>query len=306
MANEFETSQTPPSGPIESSNSNDDVDEVLVFTPDSGMTNPLQLFGDSLRDLWAGRELAWRMFIRNIRGLYRQTFLGLFWAFLPPLANTVVWLLLRQAGAIDLAEGIKVHYAVYVMTGMVIWQSFTEALQAPLQAVNANRNMLSKIRFPRESILLVSVFEVLFNLAVRLVVLVPLLLIFGIVWTPWLLLSPLLILWLIFLGLAIGLYLMPIGMLYQDVGKLIAVAVPVWMIITPIVYGPPDNWNSNPLNWLNPASPLLTLTRDLMLFGTTEVWPSAIVYAAITLPLLVTGMLYYRLSIPVLVERISS
>lgn len=306
MTAESDSAEPPPSGKVDSSISIVETGEVHVFTPDSGMTSPLRLFGDSMRDLWAGRALGWRMFVRNIRGLYRQTILGLFWAFLPPLANTVVWLLLRKAGAIDLAGDLQINYAVYVMTGMVVWQSFTEALQAPLQAVNSNRNMLSKIRFPRESILLVSVFEVFFNLAVRLVVLVPLILIFGSGWTPWLLLSPLLILWLIFLGLAIGLYLMPFGMLYQDVGKLLSVAIPVWMIVTPIVYQTPDNWNGNPLNWLNPASPILTLTRDLMLFGTTEVWPTAIVYAAITLPLLVTGMLFYRLSIPVLVERISS
>jgi lipopolysaccharide transport system permease protein len=279
---------------------------VHVFTPESGMARPLRLFAESMHDLWTGRELAWRMFVRNIQGLYRQTFLGLFWAFLPPLANTLVWLLLRRAGAIDLAEGIKVHYALYVMTGMVIWQSFTEALQAPLQVVNANRNMLSKLRFPRESILLVGILEVLFNLVVRLVVLFPLLLIFGTTWSASILASPLIILVLILLGLALGLFLMPFGMLYQDVGRVVAVAVPVWMIVTPIVYGTPPGWNSNPLNWLNPASPLLTLARDLMLFGSTDVWPSALVYAAITLPLLAVGLLFYRLSIPILVERISS
>ncbi len=278
---------------------------VQVMTPESGMKNPLRLLGDSARDLWAGRELAYRMFQRNIRGLYRQTFLGIFWAFLPPLANTAVWLILRRAGAIDLAGDIEVNYAVYVVTGMVVWQSFVEAFQAPLQTVNANRNMLSKLRFPRESLLLTSVMEIFFNLGVRLVVLVPLLVVFA-GWTPWILASPLLVALLIPLGLAIGLLVMPLGMLYQDVGKLIAVAVPVWMIITPIVYGTPEGWNANPLNWLNPASPLLTLARDLLVFGETLVWTSAAAWVVLSVPLLLGGMLYYRLSLPVLVERISS
>ena len=279
---------------------------VHVFTPDSGMTNPVHLLGHSLRDLWSGRELAWRMFVRNIRGLYRQTFLGLFWAFLPPLANTLVWVILRRAGAIDLAENLQISYPVYVVTGMVIWQSFVEAFQAPLQTVNTNRNMLSKLRIPRESILLVSMLEIIFNLVIRLIVLFPLLALFGPGLSAWWLFVPIPIIVLILLGLGLGLFVMPFGMLYQDVGRLIAVAVPVWMIITPIVYLAPAGWNDNPLNWLNPASPLLTLTRDLLVFGETGVWVSAAVYAAVALPLLFTGLLFYRLSIPVLVERISS
>jgi lipopolysaccharide transport system permease protein len=98
---------------------------------------------------------------------------------------------------------------------------------------------------------------------------------------------------------------MPVGLLYQDVGKFLAVAIPVWMIVTPIVYQTPAGWDSNLLNWLNPASPLLTLVRDLMVFGKAEVWLSASVCLACCVPLLVVGLLYYRLSIPVLVERIS-
>lgn len=281
------------------------MEPVHIFTPDSEMRQPFRLLRESLSDLWSGRELSWRMFLRNLRGLYRQTALGIFWCFLPPLANTLVWLLLKRAGAIDLSEGIKVSYPIYVMTGMVVWQSFVEALQTPLNVVSSNRSMLSKIRFPKESLLLVGIMEVLFNLAVRMVVLVPLILLSGVPMNGWMAASPLLVLPVIALGLAIGLFLMPVGLLYQDVGKFLAVAIPVWMIVTPIVYQTPAGWDSNLLNWLNPASPLLTLVRDLVVFGQADVWLSAMVYLAISVPLLVAGLLYYRLSIPVLVERIS-
>ena len=287
---------------------------VSVQTPDSALRQPVQLARDIARDLWAGRELAWRMFLRNIRALYRQSFLGLFWAFLPPLANTAVWVVLRGASAIafedtlpPFADKDNFTYAVYVMTGMVIWQSFIEALQAPLQAVQANRNMLSKLKFPRESILLVRFFEVMFNLCVRTAVLIPLLLILpsepfntGMLW------APLLVIVLIILGFAIGLFLMPLGMLYQDVSRAIAIALPVWMIITPIIYLPPQGWVSHPLNYLNPASPLLSTARDLLVFGDSLYWGNIWFYAAIAIPMLLVGLVLFRLSIPVLVERIST
>lgn len=289
-------------------------DRVTVSTPDSELRHPWRLVANIFRDLWAGRELAWRMFLRNIRGLYRQTFFGLFWAFLPPLANTLVWVILRRANAIDLAKNLpagispdQFSYAAYVMTGMVIWQSFVEALQGPLQAVQSNRNMLGKLKFPRESILLVKFMEVLFNLGMRIVVLVPLLLIMPtqpltteVFWVP------VLVLLFISFGFAIGLFLMPFGMLYQDVGRALQVIVPVWMILTPIIYLPPQGWANSPLNYLNPAGPLLSVARDLVVFGQSEYWTNAIPYMVIALPLLMVGLILFRLAMPVLVERISN
>ena len=288
-------------------NSADHEGPVSIQTPDSALREPVKLLKSIATDLWAGRELAWRMFLRNIRGLYRQSILGLFWAFLPPLANTAVWVILRNANAVDLAGGLEVSYAAYVMTGMVIWQSFIEAIQAPMQAVQSNRNMLSKLKFPRESILLVRFFEVMFNLAVRTAVLIPLLVFLnstpfnaGMLW------APVLVLLLITLGFAIGLFLMPFGMLYQDVGRTISVILPVWMILTPIIYAPPENWISNPLNYLNPASPLLSVARDLLVLGSSDYWINVWFYAAIAIPMLLVGLVLFRLSIPVLVERIST
>ena len=287
---------------------------VSVQTPDSALRQPGQLIRDIAADCWAGRELAWRMFLRNTRALYRQTLLGLFWAFLPPLANTAVWVILRRAGAVDLASNLPAgvdsqtfNYALYVVTGMVIWQSFVEALQAPMQAVQANRNLLSKLKFPRESILLMQLLEVLFNLVVRGVVLAGLLWFLGVVplglTTLW---AILLILLLVLLGFGIGLFLMPVGMLYQDIGRMITLVLPVWMILTPIIYLPPANWGTHPLNYLNPASPLLSVARDLLVFGESTSWVLVGWYSALVLPLCLAGLVVYRLSIPVLVERIST
>lgn len=287
-----------------------------VQTPDSALRQPIKLFADIAKDLWAGRELAWRMFLRNVRALYRQTFFGLFLAFLPPLANTAVWVILRSSGAVNLALSDKLpsgvdpeqfSYPLYVVTGMVIWQGFAEAFQGPIQAVQANRNLLGKLKFPRESILLVKFLEVLFNLGMRAVVLIGLLLILGFTpFSPSMLAAPLMIGLLLVLGFAIGLLLMPVAMLYNDVGKIIALVLPVWMILTPIIYLPPKNWVNMPLNFLNPASPLLAVSRDLLVFGESQYWPNVWPYALLALPLLMLGMVIYRLSIPILVERIST
>jgi lipopolysaccharide transport system permease protein len=59
-----------------------DLPEV-VYTPESILRRPRELFRQMWRDLLASRELAWRLIVRDISAQYRQSFLGVAWAFLP-------------------------------------------------------------------------------------------------------------------------------------------------------------------------------------------------------------------------------
>jgi lipopolysaccharide transport system permease protein len=279
---------------------------ITVYSPRSAVREPLHLVKSLGHDIWLGRDLAWRLFVRNIRSLYRQTILRLFWIFLPPLANTAIWVFLASQRILDFDQTIEARYPAYVLAGMVLWQAFIEALQAPLNAVSANRAMLGKLRFPREAILMVGVYEVLFNLVVRLAVLVPILLVVGVQWSVATLAAPVAALMLVMVGLGLGLLIMPLGVLYQDVGRTLAILAPIWMIVTQIVWPAPADWQHSPLNWANPASPLLLLGRDLLVLGQSPHWLAAAVYAAVGLVLVAVGLVVYRVSLPVLIERMST
>ncbi len=154
-------------------------ESVVTYSAESEVRRPVQLIKNIFADFMAGRELAWRLFVRNLRGLYRQTLLGLFWAFLPPIANTAMWIFLKSAGVFETGD-TQVNATVYILTGMILWQAFIEAFQMPLTWSIKIGNMLSKLNFPRESLLLVGIAEVLFDLAIRLTLLIPAFLIFGV------------------------------------------------------------------------------------------------------------------------------
>lgn len=278
---------------------------ITVYTSCSEVRNPVRLFANMLHDFWLGRELAWRLFLRNIRGLYRQTLFGLFWVFIPPLANTAIWIFLRNAGILD--TGIKdVNPTIYILTGMILWQGFIDAFKMPLDLMDKNKNMISKLNFPRESLLLVGLGEVLFDMLIRLALMVPIIWLWGTPFQLTWLAAPLPILGLILLGMSIGLILMPFDSLYQDVGRFATVAIPFWMIITPIIYLPRTDFPGSLLNWLNPASPFLLVARDWILFGTTGHWTVALIFAGLLVPLFLIGLIVYRISIPVLVERMNA
>ena len=119
-------------------------------------------------------------------------------------------------------------------------------------------------------------------------------------------LMPIAALGLVFVGAGLGLILMPVGTLYQDVGRFIGLATPFWMILTPVVYMPLTGFPGSLLNWLNPASPLLILARDWALIGSTEHAGAAIAFGIASVALMLIGLVVYRVSIPVLVERMTA
>lgn len=54
---------------------------VIVYTPESRLRHPVILLREMRRDLLASRGLAWQLLVRDIKAQYRQSLLGVFWAF---------------------------------------------------------------------------------------------------------------------------------------------------------------------------------------------------------------------------------
>ena len=56
------------------------------------------------QDLWLGRELAWRLAVRDISAQYRQSVLGVLWALINPMMITSVWLFLSTSRLVQAAD----------------------------------------------------------------------------------------------------------------------------------------------------------------------------------------------------------
>jgi lipopolysaccharide transport system permease protein len=114
------------------------------------------------RDLVASRELAWRLMVRDISAQYRQSLLGIFWAFLPPIAMAVVFVILHSRKLINISD-TEIPYPAFAMFGTVLWQVFVDSLNAPLKTVTTAKAMLAKINFPKEALVLSAMGQTLFN-----------------------------------------------------------------------------------------------------------------------------------------------
>lgn len=278
---------------------------VKSYSPELVLRHPLLMIKEMFFDLKASRELAWRLFIRNISAMYRQTMLGYVWAFLPPIATTVVWVFLNSQKIVSMGDTVT-PYPVYVMIGTLLWQVFLDALNSPLKLVTSSKAMLVKINFPREALIIAGILEVLFNFLIRVVLFVIVLIWFKVSVPLTVFFAPIGILSLIMLGLMFGILLTPLGILYQDIGKGIMIITSLWFFLTPVVYPSPTSYPANLIAKINPVSPLLVTTREWITTGSVEYLGGFILISVITFIFILLGWILYRIAIPHLIARIGA
>ncbi|BAY11093.1 ABC transporter permease [Calothrix sp. NIES-2098] len=277
----------------------------VIYTPESRLRHPLKLGKQMWRDLLASRELAWRLMVRDISAQYRQSFLGIAWAFLPPIIMALGFTLAHDANVINI-QATDLPYPAYVMFSTALWQTFVEALNGPVQAVILAKPMLARVNFPREALILAKIGEVFFNFGIKLILIVAFFLWFqiSVTWTA--ILAPVAIINLVLLGIFFGILLAPFGVLYQDISRGLSLITGFWLFLTPVVYPVPKQGIFGFLVQLNPVTPLLVTAREL---ATTDVisYPYRFwLVSAITLVGLLITWVAFRLAMPFVVERVSS
>lgn len=278
---------------------------VKIFSSHSRLSDPRRFVQESIQDLLSSRELALQLLKRNLRGQYRQSVLGYFWLVLPLIVSTLVWVVLNASSAVNFGQ-TEIPYTIYLVINLTLWQSFIEAIENPLKTLQCSRNLIAKVRFPHEALLLAGIGEILFTSIIRTIVVLLVLVVFG---TPLSVTAPLAIVSygvLILFGLALGLLIAPIGLLYTDVTRAIAVVSSIWFFATPIIYPPIVEWPWNLMNFLNPVTPLIVTTRELMTSSLLTLLPSFFLISSITLVSLLLVWGFFRIAIPHVIARLSS
>lgn len=274
----------------------------VVYTPESRLVRPRQLLRDMLNDLRRSRELAWRLMLRNIRVQYRRSFLGAAWSFIPAVATAAALTMAAKARIFTVGD-TGLPYPAYVLVGMTLWQTFIDGLNAAPQALASETSLLAKFNVAPEAVVASKLGESLFNCLVRSVLVVAVLLWYGVPvgWTT--LLAPVGVAALIVLGAGLGLFLAPLSALYQDVTKTLAIVTSFGFFLTPIIYPPPTRGLFALVVGLNPVTPLLVTTRELITGRPPTAAAEFAAVASLAVVLLLAGWIAYRVSMPIVLER---
>lgn len=260
---------------------------------------------ESLSDVYKSRYLAKQLAVRDIKAQYRQSYFGLLWAFITPLTTAFVWVFLNSSGTVSLTD-TGVAYPLYAFTGTLIWSMLKDAINAPIANTNAAKGILSKINFPKEALIVSGIYKLLFNSSVKFLLLGVFLLYYGVGLHVGLLGLPLVIAGVLVFGTAIGLLITPLGMLYKDIAKVINMGLGFVMYITPVVYAVPKEGLMKTIMELNPLTPLVMTVKDVA-FGVTPVYLNVFIWLMIiSIPVFLISLVLYRISIPIIVERLSA
>ena len=261
-----------------------------------------KLLKESLGDIYSSRFLARQLAERDIKAQYRQSYLGIIWAFITPLLTAAVWIFLTMSGTIQVTD-TGIPYPLYAFSGTLIWSIIAESINVPTQSTNSARGLLSKINFPKEALVVSGIYKLFFNSAVKIAMLVVLVFLFGIGFHWSLLLLPVAILGAVMVGTTIGLFLTPISMLYTDVQKVVSIGMSFLMYITPVVYAIPEEGIMSWLMEINPLTPIILTARDMITGSSPQFLNYYLLVLVCSIPLFFLSLIFYRISIPIIVER---
>lgn len=276
--------------------------QVRIYSPEPMLGHPVSLVRNIAKDLMAGRELAWRLFIRDLSAQYRQTYFGYVWAFLPPLVASMTFIFLNSQGIVKIDTG-GIPYAAFAMMGTLLWQVFVDGIMCAPNALTAAKPMLAKINFPREAILVGGIYMVIFNFLVRMILVAVVMLYWQVTPSISILFFPIAIFAILCFGFAIGLALSPVAGFYGDVSRAIPMVTGFWMLLTPVVYPARTEGLAGLLAKWNPISPLIVTARESLTGMDLSLMTPFIIVTALSLLATFLGLVGFRLAMPHLIAR---
>ena len=176
---------------------------------------------------------------RDFITFYKQTVLGPLWFIVQPLMTTVIYMIIFGNIAKLSTDGVP--QILFYMSGITIWNYFSESLTKTSSVFTSNAGMFGKVYFPRLIMPLAIVTSSLMKFAVQFGIFILILLYFVIFTNDvqpnvWMLFTPVLILLMAMFALGMGMIFSSLTTKYKDLAFLLTFGVQLFMYITPVVY----------------------------------------------------------------------
>lgn len=246
-----------------------------------------------LKELYEYHELIYFLVWRDLKVRYKQTALGVAWAVLQPFLTMVVFTIFFGNLAKVPSDGIP--YPIFTFTALLPWQLFSNALTNASNSLVNNRDLITKVYFPRIILPFSSIIAGLVDFCIAFVVLAGMMVYYGTVPTAAVLALPLFILLTMISALAVSLWLSALNVQYRDIRHIVPFLTQIWLFVTPIAYPSslvPEKWRF--LYGLNPMAGVVEGFRWALLGKSTHSGPLLLVSSFMVVCLLVGGLVYFR------------
>jgi lipopolysaccharide transport system permease protein len=238
----------------------------VQYTPEGVRRAGLAGWQLMVKEIAESRRLIWLLILRDISARYRQSLLGYVWAVVPPVMTVGVFAFLHASRVLPIGE-TRIQYVAYALWGISVWQLFAGCLSSCTVSLVSSGPLVTKVNIPREALVIAAIGQPVFDFFVRLVPVIAVFIWYGVVPSWGAMFTPLVLLPVILLALGLGFVLSIANLVIRDTGNALGTVLTVGMFLTPVLYPPPVRWPFFLVNILNPLSPLLTASQDLIAVG---------------------------------------
>lgn len=194
-----------------------------------------------LRDLRESRDLLANLTNREVKGKYKRTALGQAWSLANPIALMIIYTAVfgfilpipREPGD---PSGLSV-FALWLMCGLLPWTFFTGTVNAGMNALTSNENLIKKVWFPRINLIAAGSLATLYSWLIEMGVLAVALLVVGgprvLVFLPLVLVAMAL---LTLFATGVSMIFSIANVHFRDMQHLSQILFQMWFYVTPILY----------------------------------------------------------------------
>ena len=260
------------------------------------MTKVKAIFGNFKR-YWF---LMTQLISRDFKKKYKRSVLGIIWSLLNPiLMMTVMAIVFSQMFKFKV-EGI--NYLVYLMTGLIMFNYFSQASNMAMTSVVENFTLINKVYIPKY---IFPIAKCLFIAIDFLLTLIPWLAIIALSYfglgeytchfNIYYLILPYIFICMLLFTIGIGLFLSCISVFLRDVFHIYGIVLTLWNYLTPVFYSIeilPAKLQT--LMHFNPMYQFLTVARSIVLYGQRPSFATIGILGLIGVGTLAIGALVFR------------
>lgn len=220
---------------------------------------------NKLKEIWQYREMINSFVKKEIRARYQKSVLGVLWNYINPLVQIAVYTFVFT---LIFRSDVKVYY-LFLTTAMMPWNFFSDSLNHGSSAIVNNADMVKKIYFPREVLVISTVNAKFVNLVISMIFIFAASLVAPIRMDPYRLwIIPLIMIIEYLQALGLALIAAAVTVFLRDVQFIINVVLMAWIWMTPVMYSL-DNVPAGlgKVLLINPMTWTITAFRDVLYYN---------------------------------------
>lgn len=210
-----------------------------------------------IKELIKYRDLLFMLTMRDIKIRYKQSIMGFLWALFMPIVAILAGILIKAALSYVANQPFDLKGVASIAVKVLPWTFFINAIKFSVQSLVGNRELVTKIYFPREVFPFASILACLFDLFVAGFTLTLILTIVHIGISVYILWLPIFLIFLVLFTAGLGLILSSANLFFRDVKYVVEIILMFGIFFTPVFYDVSTFGRLRAILLLNPIGSLL-------------------------------------------------